>query len=392
MELELLGLGGCAMKGVRNGSIVDLQEASDAIRSAVAMAEKDAGVRMSKAFVGINGRGMRSFNSRGSVALGAQPAHVTRSHVNKCLEAARNISLVNNCDPVHDVVRQCMVDDELEVDNPIGMVGSRLEIGLHIITLPRAHVVNYTKAVNQAGVQVQRLVVQPLASAESAIRPEEKEFGALLVEIGAASTAGLVFQKGKIQHSFVIPVGGELFTRDIVTGLRTTLGEAEAVKCKAGVLFGAGLAQDETIEIAGAGSGKTRLVARQVLAEILRPRAQEVLEDIRKELSLGGFDGTQMSAAVFCGGGALLNQFIQEAEKCLEIPCRLGFPALPEGWPEKLSSPCFTGLLGLFFRARMANAERKLSPSARSARGGGMVDRTAGKVRQWFSDFLGNDQ
>lgn len=387
-QLELLGLGVAPSMGVRNGNVVDLEEASLAIRTAVEKAEKDSGARLGKSLVGINGRGLKSFNSRGSVSLGGSPLPITNAHVTKCVDAARNISLAGSQQPVHDVIRHCIVDDELEVDNPIGMVGTRLEVGLHIMTLPRTQAVHFTKAVNHAGIHVSRLVVQPLAGADSALKPEEKEFGSLLVEVGACATSGVVFQKGKIQHSFSIPVGGEHFTRDIVTGLRTTLKEAEHVKCESGVIESRTVEPDETLEIVGAGSGRSRRVARQVLAEILQPRSQEILEYIRGELRLAGYESAQMSSAVFCGGGAMLNQFVNFAENFLDIPCRLGHPAVPEGWPESLSTPAYAGLVGLVLRARIAQAQRDLPYADRLAGGEGILNKTSGRFRSWFQEFL----
>ncbi len=386
--LEILGVARVASGGLRNGVIVDLDETSATIQSCVDEVERLAQTRMGRALVSINGRGLKSFNSSGSLSLGQSPVSITDSHQEKCLEAAKNVTLSHGLDPVHYVIRQCLVDNTHEVDNPLRMMATRLEIGLHILALPRTQMTHFVKAANQAGVLVEKLVLQSLAAAEAVLLPEEKEFGTLFLDISASCTTGLIYQKGKIQHSFSIPVGGDNFTRDILVGLRTTLPEAERVKRENGLPDPASPDGHETIEIGTAGAGQTREISRQILAEILQPRAEEILEMVRTEMDMAGFDSSQFTSTVLCGGGALLERLLAFTENFLDIPCRLGTPPLPEGWPGELESPLFATLAGLLFKGRMAHTRRDLSAAEKLAHTPGLVQKTTSRFKSWFQELV----
>lgn len=386
-QLTLIGAGVVPTRGIRNGGVVDLEELAGAVRDAVEEVEKSAKTRLGRPLVGVTSRDLKSFNSSGSLLIGQSPQAITQANFQKCVEAARNISLSPPLDVLHCLVRQCLVDETMEVDNPIGMVGKRMEVGLQILALPRNQLTHFTKAVNQAGLAIDKLILQSVASAEASLYPEEKEYGTLFVDIGACTTTAVVFQRGNIQHCFSIPVGGEHFTRDIVVGLRTTLREAERVKCRFGLGDGPNTEQTEPLEIQSAGSGQSRQISPQILKEIIQPRTDEILELIRTEISLAGIENNQFASMVLSGGGALLHHLVPYAEKFLDIPCRMGMPIAPEGWPGELVSPAYTGLLGLCLKARNARVSKDVPIAERVPPGEGKLHRATERFKNWFQEL-----
>ena len=382
---ELLGTTTTTTRGMRGGSVVDLVEVSQAVRQAVGELGVQTNLQPTRAVVSVNARGMKGFNSIGHLNLGPAEMPVTDEHVRKCQEAARKVALSANLEPLHYAVRRILVDGQLDVDNPRGMIGSKLEVSLHILTLPRAQIAHFTKAANGAGLSVSQLVVQPLAAAEAALLDEEREFGAVLLDVGASASSVLVFQKGKIQHGLSVPIGGDSFTRDLVVGLRTTLTEAERIKCSYGSTEPASNAAQEVIEVQGTGSAPPRRVTPDLLAEIVRPRAEELLELVRDELWASGFESSHFAALVLTGGGAQLHGFVSAAERTFDIPARLGAPRWPGGWPAGLSTPAYAALAGLLLRA--AQPER-VDDAPGPEIGSGRWTRAANRVRGWFQDMI----
>jgi len=387
-SLELLGMTVTPSRGLRNGVVVDLDIISDAIEACVEETEKAAQTRMRKTLVSINARGMKSFNSSGGVTLGQTRVAITDSHLQKCMDAGRNITLSQSLDPLHFIVRRCVVDNTLEVDNPIKMEGTRLEVELHILALPKTQITHFTKAVNNAGLSVKKLVLQPLAASEAVLTPEEKDFGALLLDIGACNTTTFIYQKGKLQHSFSVPVGGEHFTRDIVVGLRTTLTEAERVKCSHAVMDLHSIEPNETIEITGAGSGRKRQIARQILAEIIQPRAEEILEMVKTAIEMAGFNTTQFLSIVLSGGGAQLNQLVSYTEKFIDIPCRMGIPRIPKDWPAELATPPNAALMGLLLKSQLSQTRKDLPLNENTPSEPGWIYRTTARFKNWFQELV----
>lgn len=387
-QLELLGLGIYPTRGMRNGSIVDLDETCGAVRRAVDDAQKGAQTAMGPVTLSVNSRGMKSFNSNGSLQLGPNPVQITPGFFQKCMDNASNFSVSAFLEPMHIVLRHCTVDEFMEVDNPIGMEGKKLEVELHVIALPKTQITHFTKAANQAGLTVQSMLLQPLASAEASLSREDKEYGALFLDIGSCTTTGVVYQRGKIQHSFSLPVGGDHFTRDIITGLRTTMKEAEKLKCLYGTLSSDTGQGASVIEIQGAGSGKPRQISVQILTEIIQPRAEEILDLVRSEITTAGFENTQFACAILSGGGALLKDLIGLAEKQLDIPCRLTGIQLPEKWPAELASPAYASTVGLFHRSLHVQSRGKGATLEQMVERRTPLQKSSNRLKHWFDEIL----
>ncbi|MBN2430944.1 MAG: cell division protein FtsA [Acidobacteria bacterium] len=387
-RLDVLGYCLQPTAGIRNGVVVDLDALSRTIEACVTETERRAQVRMKQPWVSISARGLKSFNSSGGITLGNTAVPITENHLQKCIDAARNITLSNSLEPLHYVMRKCLVDNNLEVDNPVKMEGTRLEVGLHILALPKTQITHFTKAVNQAGLAVGKMLVEPLAAAEAVLTPEEKEFGCLLLSIGSCNTTALIFQKGKLQHSFCLPVGGDNFTRDIIVGLRTTLAEAERVKQMFAAMDLHAIEPNEMFDITSAGSGRTRQIARQILAEIIQPRTEEILEMVKASIEMAGFENTQLTSVVLCGGGSLLNQLVPYTEKFTDIPSRLGMPVLSTDLPEELHSPIHAALLGLLVKAQLGHTRRPSSLTDKFTPELNFLQKTSARFRHWLQEIV----
>ncbi len=387
-SMALLGFGAAPARGTRNGLIVDLDEVSGSIRAAIQDAEQSAQTDVNRVFMGINSRGLKSFNSNGTLIMGSNAVPINTAHFQKCVDAASNVSLAQTLEKLHTIVRQCLVDESLEVDNPLGMEGKRLEVGLHILALPKTQITHFTKAVNQAGLSVEKMTLQSLTAAEAVLTPEEKEFGAIFLDFGACTTTGLLYQRGKIQHSFSVPVGGDHITRDIIVGLRTTLKEAERIKCQHGTLNPQAGEDVGPFEIQGSGTGRIRQIAPQIVTEIIQPRIEEILEMARTEITMAGFEPGQFAGCVVAGGGASLRELAGLTERALDVPTRSGEPVLPEGWPEEFRSPAYASLVGLFQKAQSALTRRESSLDDRLADRRIGIGRTTHRVKNWIQELF----
>jgi cell division protein FtsA len=387
-RLVLSGFGAAPARGTRNGLIVDLDEVGGSIRAALAEAEKSAEAEVNRVFLGINSRGLKSFNSSGTLILGQVPAPITATHFQKCVEAASNVSLANTLETLHIIVRQCLVDEHMEVDNPLGMEGKRLEVGLHLMALPKTQITHFTKAANQAGLAVEKMTLQSLAAAEAVLSPEEKEFGAIFLDFGACTTTGLMYQRGKIQHSFSVPLGGDHITRDIIVGLRTTLKEAERIKCQHGTLNPQAGDDAGPFEVQGTGTGRMRQIAPQIVTEIIQPRTEEILEMARSEITMAGFELGQFSTCVLAGGGARLRELAGLTERTLDVPSRLGEAVAPDGWPGEFRSPAYASLVGLFQKAHVALTRRESPLDDRLGDRRPGAGRTTQRVKTWIQELF----
>ncbi|HKZ52453.1 MAG TPA: cell division protein FtsA, partial [Candidatus Acidoferrales bacterium] len=301
--LELRGAGVAESKGFRKDTLVHLQSAVESIRQAVEAAERLAGVPVESAVVGVAGAHLRSLNSRGGVSLGSRPREVEPEDIRRAIEAARGVSLPPEQELVHVLPQEFLLDQQNGIRDPSGLLGRRLEVNVHIVTAASTATRNLISAVNRAGVLVEDTVLEPLAAAEACLTPDERELGAVLVDIGAGSTDWIVFHHGAPRAGGMVPIGGEHFTNDIAIGLRTPLWEAERIKRAYGCAWLRGLGQDTLLEVSSIGERPARVSSRRALCEIIEPRAQEWAAMLREALERSE-DGQMPAAGVVLTGGA----------------------------------------------------------------------------------------
>jgi cell division protein FtsA len=367
-QLRFIALGAAESKGVRKGQIVNLDAAVSSIRRAIEEVESVAGVPVESALVGVAGGQIRGVNSRGGISLGPRARDIQREDVRRAVDAARGVSLPEDRSVLHVLPQEFLVDAQDSIRDPVGMVGQRLEVNVHIVTAPAAPTQNLITAVNRAGVVVQDTILEPLAAADACLTQDERELGSCLVEIGAGSTELLVYTGGVVRHTAALPVGGDHFTNDLAVGLRTPIPEAEKIKCQHGCAWREMLGEDHAIEIASVGDRPPRTVFARMLCEILEPRAQELLVLVRDELQRAGLDTVIPAGLVLAGGAARMRGLQELAERIFSLPVRVAVPRGLAEMPEEIAQPEYATAIGLLVygaRARRTAAQRPATLGAK---------------------------
>ncbi|HEX8116839.1 MAG TPA: cell division protein FtsA, partial [Pyrinomonadaceae bacterium] len=363
--------------------------------------ERMSGLEAEEVAINLSGSHIMSFNGQAIVAVsgrerdpvyesghGRRHAHapvivagrdreITQDDVRRAIESASAIQLPAGREIVDRLPQEFIVDDQDGINDPVGMIGARLAVKVHIVTSPVTARQNVINSVNRAGLVVGEMVLEQLAAAEATLTDDDKEFGAALVDIGAETTGLIIYQRGAVQHTAVFALGGSHFTNDIAFGLRTPIPEAEKIKRNVGCASALSLSESERgelVEVPSVGGRPPRQLSRQILCDILQPRAEEVLSHVADEIREAGWEGQLSSGVVLTGGGALLNGMVEIAEQVFDAPVRLGYPERDRfgGLVEDIQSPAWAAASGLcLIRQRAKSAEMRAS-LARAQAGGGL--------------------
>lgn len=362
-KLRMAGFGTAESKGWRRGLIVNLDSALLSIKKAVEAAEDAAGTPIDNAYIGVGGPHIRGVNSRGGLNLG-KSAYATREvsseDVRKVFLAAQAVSLPADRKVIYAERQEYLLDSQNGIRNPVGMVGSRLEVNIHLVTGSITAHDNVVSSVHHAGIEVNETIFEALAAADACLTPDERELGVALVDIGGGNSNLIIYHEGSIRYTGVVPVGGDHFTNDIAVGLRTPIPEAEKIKVAWGQCD-LSKASESPIEVAGVGERPSRTVTYAALGEIIEPRAQELLELISRELEYSGLQKQLTGGIVLTGGGGKLGGLAGMAEEILELPVRLGQPYGLEQMGDSLPDAAYATVVGLVihgYRLRMMHDSR----------------------------------
>jgi cell division protein FtsA len=331
--LEPIGIGLAESKGLKKGAVVNLEATVDSIKKSVGEAEAMAGSEVDTVYVGLAGPHIRSFNSRGVTSIPTRTREINSDDVRRVIETARAIALSPDRAIIHILPQEFMVDDQFGIGDPLGMIGTRLEVNVHIVTSSTTAAQNIITAVNRSGLLVGDTVLEPIAVGEAILTEDEKELGSVLVDVGGGKTNIAIYHHGAVRHTVVVPLGGELFTNDIAVGLRTTIPEAERLKREQGCAFSTLADSEAVFEVTGIGSRQPRTIAQTVLTEIIQPRAEEIVHIVRNEIRSAGYERQAGAGVILTGGGAMLRGFVELAEDILDLPVRIGTAA---GFAERL--------------------------------------------------------
>lgn len=336
------------------------------MRVSVAKAERSAGTRILSAQVGITGSHIASLNNRGIVAVPHSDRPISEDDVARVMDGASTVAIPTNRRVIHVLPRYFEVDGQGGVADPVGMYGQRLDVDTHIITGAVSAIQNLTRCVEETGVQVDGVVLQPLASAEAVLDEEERRQGVVLADIGGGTTDIAVFLDGSVHHTAVLPVGGYHLTKDLVVGLRAPFPVAEEAKAGHGHALASTVDPAEELHLEAFGGEGTRSVLRRRLCEILQARAEELLEMIAVEVKRAGFEEMLSAGLVLSGGSARLPGFDRLAEQVLGLPARIGYPRGVMGLVENLHDPAYATGVGLLKWAVSEDdgASRSVSRSA----------------------------
>lgn len=345
-QMQIVGLGHEPAKGMRKGMIVDVAEATMSIARAVEKAEQTSGYSLSRAIVSMAGEHIDSTNSKGAVALTRNNNGIVHEDIERALDIAQAISLPHNREIVHLVPRNYTIDDQEEVQSPIGMHGYRLEVEAHIVTAASPALMNLSQTIDNVGVQVEEFVLNALASAESILEPTEREMGVIVADIGGGTTDIALFNKGGVWHTEVIPVGGYHITNDIAIGLRVPFEVAEEVKIKYGDCRPDQIDPSVVFTVEPFGGEKIQ-VGRQDLAHVIEARVEEIFQIILQEIRESGYQGLLPAGIVLTGGASQIRGINRVAQRVLGVPARVAKPKNLIGLVDSLNSPAFATSVGL---------------------------------------------
>ncbi|MGH9557365.1 MAG: cell division protein FtsA [Terriglobales bacterium] len=368
LGLRYRGHGIAESRGSRRGAIVDLEKAVASIQRAVDQAEEAVGAPIERAVVGVAGSHIRGVSIRGGLSLAVRSREITRDDIRHAVERARSVTLPADREVLHLLPQEFLVDEQNSIRDPAGMLGSKLEVKVHMVTAASAATQNVVSAMNRAGIHVDDTVFEALASADASLRADERELGVCLADIGAGSTDVVVFHEGGVAHTAVVPIGGDHFTNDVAVGLRTPLADAEMIKRNFGRALVARVPEGNEIEVPTVGDRPPRLMPQRSLADILEPRAQELFEMLRDNLSHAGVLELCPAGVVLTGGGARLGQIAEAAEAILKRPARIAVPMAISGMPASLAELEFATVIGLVFYGHRARTARTAHPQGLGAR------------------------
>jgi cell division protein FtsA len=322
--LEPIGVGIADSKGLKKGAVVNLEATVESIKRSVSEAEAMARSEVETVYVGLAGPHVKSFNSRGVTSIPTRTREINSEDVRRVIETARAVALSPDREIIHILPQEFTVDDQTGIGDPQGMIGTRLEVNVHIVTSSTTAAQNIITAVNRSGLLVGDTVLEPIAVGEAILTEDEKELGCVLVDIGGGKTNVAIYHHGAVRHTVVVPLGGELFTNDIAVGLRTSIPEAERLKRQQGCALSSMAKDDEVFEVSGIGSRQPRAIAQTVLTEIVQPRAEEIVHLVRNEIRNAGYERQAGAGIILVGGGAMLRGFVELAEDILDMPVRIG--------------------------------------------------------------------
>jgi cell division protein FtsA len=379
-SFTLLGYGVVPCTGLRKGVVVNIDATVEAIRGAADEAEKNSGVHIGSAIVGVAGAHIRGLNSHGIVAV--RGGEVGARDLDRVIDAARAVAIPLDRQVLHILPQQFAVDDQEGVRDPIGMAGVRLEARIHLVTAAQSYGQNLGKCCERAGITPAEMMFEPLCSAESALFPEERELGVALIDIGGGTTDIIVFHNGAVMHTAVLPIGGNHLTGDVAAGLRTPMSEAERLKIHYGIATNLVVGRDEMVQEPGVGGREPRLISRRLLGEIIEPRMEEIFAMSQRELLRSGVADSLASGVVLVGGTSLLEGTQELAERIFNLPVRRGLPINLKDMPEELMKPMYTTAAGLLMHA--AAGRTSSNGLARFGRWG----RLRSRVTDWVRDFF----
>jgi cell division protein FtsA len=374
--LEVLGMGSHESKGLKKGVVVNIESTVAGIQRALEEAELMADCKIASAFTGIAGSHIRSFNSTGMVAV--KDREVSAVDVERAVETAKAVNIPTDQQILHVLRQEFIIDGQEDVREPVGMSGVRLEVKVHIITGAVSAAQNIVKCVRRCGLDVNDLILQPLASARAVLSADEMDLGVCLVDIGGGTTDLAIFTHGAIRQTAVIPIAGDQITNDIAMALRTPTADAETIKIRHGVALRQLADPNEMIEVPGIGDRAPRVMSRQTLAEVIEPRAEELFSLVQKVLRESGYEELLSSGLVLTGGSSMMQGMTELGEEIFHMPVRIGAPRYEGGLADVVRNPRYATAMGLLMEGASQIQQGRVSKQ------NGSVRAVFGRMRDWF--------
>ncbi len=399
--INIIGIGNSEAKGLRKGMVVNIEDTVRSIRAAVDEAGHMAGCIIRNVYVGIAGAHIMGINSHGVIAVNGN--EVTAQDVDRVIEAARAVHIPSDREVVHTLPQEYIVDSQRGIVDPLGMTGVRLEVKVHIVTAGVSCVRNIVNCCTKAGLRVEDIVLESLASAKAVLTDEEREIGVALVDIGGGTSDIAIFENNAIRHTAEVALGGTMLTSDIAFGLRTPTKNAERIKIKYGCSLRELLQEEETIEVDSVGGRPPQKLSRMSLTDICEPRMEEIFDYIDESIGNSGCKDRIRAGVVLTGGATNIEGCVELAQQVFHnVPVRLGYPTRVRGLTDMVSDPKFSTAVGLLYygaerkRAMVAMhgddvlAQPDVESQAVKTSGAeqdGLFKRLVKRMRRWFQDI-----
>ncbi len=381
--IDVIGIGSVPSKGMKRGVVVNIESTVQAIRAAIDQAETMAGCQIGTVYAGIAGSHVRGLNKQGVAAISER--EVTESDVQRVLEQSKAIPLPSDRQVIHVLPQEYIVDDQDGIVKPVGMNGVRLEARVHLVTAATTSIQNIVKCAERCNLNVAEVVLQPLASAEAVLSEDEKEIGVALIDIGGGTTDIIVYAGSAAVHTSVIGIGGMSITSDISAGLRTPIAEAERIKIKYGCASPKMIDPEDTVEVPSVGGRPPRSLPREVLANIIEPRVEEIFAAVHHVLGESGYLEMLHAGAVLTGGSTLLDGMAELAEDVMGMPVRRAAPMGVGGLADVVKSPAYATAVGLVKygagRLHVSQLEPRLRPQREPRKLGS-------RIGEWFREVF----
>lgn len=379
-KMNIVGIGSAESRGLRRGIVTSAEAVSESVKRAVGEAERVSGLEIDGAVINLSGEHYRGENKNGVVAVAGVGREISEEDVERAIESASALPLPAGWEIFNSLPQEFIIDGQDGITEPLGMSGARLESLVHIVTGPSAGRQNLEKAVRRAGIEVERMMLEPLAAAESTLTDDDREYGCALVNIGSEITSLMIFGRGAVQHTAVFPFGSLHFTKDIAVGLRVSIQEANKIKHRFGCVASYLMSDDEKaemIEIMPVGRNETRGLSRELLCDIMQPRALELLQHVAQETA--STRAQISSGVVLTGGGSLARGMVDIAEQVFDAPTRLGYlsPTYFGGLYGEVQTPDWAVACGLALSS-MKTQIREFSNGSRASRN---------RVAEWLGNF-----
>jgi cell division protein FtsA len=385
--LKILGVGQARTTGLRRGVVSDIEETTRSIKKAVEDAERMSGTKIDTIYAGIAGEHVRAMISKGIVAVNGD--EISKADVDRANDVARAQPVPQDRELLHAIPQEYSVDKNQGIRDPIGMIGTRLETEMYLVTIGASPAMNLRKSVERAGYHVRELVLEPLASSLSVLTEDEKELGVALVEMGAGTTDIAVFHEGKIRHLGTVNYGGNNVTSDIVQGIGVTQADAERLKEKYGCAYEPLVDPTDVIQLPSTVAQGDRHIPREVLAHIIHQRIDEIFNLVLSEIERAGFAQRLNGGVVITGGAAAMQGVAELAADVFGTGVRIGSPADNiGGLSDSVDAPRFATVVGLALYGAHRSAAG-FAPSGRHrALAGAGVDRFTRRIKSWLEDFF----
>lgn len=383
---SIIGVGEAQSAGIRRGVIVDIDEAVSSIAEALEKAERMTGLTLDHAVVSVGGAQITSLESHGVVAVARADGEITESDVVRVVDASQAISIPPNREILHVIPKNFTVDGQRGIKDPVGMSGIRLEVDTNIIQAAVPFIKNLTKCILQAGLEIDDLVLAPLACAQAVLTKKQKELGVAVVDLGGGTTSLVVFEEGDLLLANILPVGAMHLTNDLAIGLRTSVDTAEKIKLQYGQAEAREVKKDTEIDLSKIDKQEEGRVAIRHIAEIIEARLEEIFDLVNKQLRAIGRDGQLPAGIVFTGGGAKLPGLVDLAKKQLRLPVSVGLPSAGSVVVDRVNDPSFATGVGLVLWAHefLLGKSHAVNKFARKV----LENDTVNKLRKWFKSFL----